>query len=50
MAARLFGLDIGRSFVKVVEVSINGNVRTLKAAGSILSPAGGMQSESPLDL
>jgi type IV pilus assembly protein PilM len=50
MPARLFGLDIGRSFIKVVEVSVNGNMRTLKAAGSILCPAGGMQSESPLDL
>lgn len=50
MAARIFGLDVGRSFIKVVEVNTNGNVLELKAAGSVLCPAGGMQSESPLDL
>lgn len=50
MPARIFGLDLGRSFLKAVEVSANGNVRTLKAVGSVLCPAGGMQSESPLDL
>ncbi|MBI3341698.1 pilus assembly protein PilM [Candidatus Curtissbacteria bacterium] len=50
MSARLFGLDIGRSFVKVVEVTASGNSHILKAAGNILTPGGGMQSESPVDL
>ncbi len=50
MPARLFGLDIGRSFVKVVELSSSGSTKSLKAAASVLTPDGGMQSESPVDL
>lgn len=50
MSNRLFGLDIGRSFVKVVELNVFGNTKSLKAAASVLTPDGGMQSESPVDL
>ena len=50
MPARLFGLDIGRSFVKVVEIGSSGGQKVLKAAGNVLTPDGGMQSESPVDL
>lgn len=50
MAARLFGLDIGRSFIKVVQIESSGGRRMLKAAGNSLTPDGGMQSESPVDL
>ena len=32
MAVRLFGLDIGRSFIKIVEVANSSNQRVLKAA------------------
>lgn len=48
MAAHIFGLDIGRSFIKIVELD-SANKR-LKAVGNVLTPDGGMQSESPVDL
>ncbi|MBI2599185.1 type IV pilus assembly protein PilM [Candidatus Curtissbacteria bacterium] len=48
MAAH-FGLDIGRSFVKVVEVD-GGGKGLLKAAGSWQTPGGGIQSESETEL
>lgn len=48
MAAHIFGLDIGRSFIKVVDLDVA--AKRLKAVGSILTPQGGMQSESPVDL
>src|SRR3990167_2953461 len=50
MPARIFGLDIGRSFVKVAEVKVSGAKKILEAASSIQSPAGGIMSESPVDL
>lgn len=49
MAARVFGLDIGRSFIKVVELNSSGK-KSLRTAGYVLTPGGGMQSESPIDL
>lgn len=50
MSARLFGLDIGRSFIKVVKVEKNANKKVLVAAQSIQTPPGGIQSESQVDL
>lgn len=50
MAARVFGLDIGRSFIKVVEINSSGGNKVLKTASYVLTPNGGMQSESPVDL
>lgn len=50
MAARLFGLDIGRSFIKVVEVGQSKNEKILKAAAFVLTPPGGVETESITDL
>ena len=50
MPAQLFGLDIGRSFIKVVQVEVHGNKKFLTAASVVPTPAGGIQSESPVDL
>ena len=50
MAVLTFGLDIGRSFIKVVEVKTSGKKKILAAASSIKVPDGGMESESPVDL
>ncbi|HLA04282.1 MAG TPA: type IV pilus assembly protein PilM [Patescibacteria group bacterium] len=50
MPAQVFGLDIGRSFVKVAKVKVSGKKKFLEAAASIQSPAGGIMSESPVDL
>lgn len=50
MAAHIFGLDIGRSFIKVVEVEGGGKGKTLKACGSVQTPGGGIQSESTVEL
>jgi len=50
MPAQVFGLDIGRSFVKVAKVKVSGKKKLLEAASSIQSPAGGILSESPVDL
>ena len=50
MPAQVFGLDIGRSFVKVAKVKVSGKKKFLEAASSIQSPAGGIMSESPIDL
>lgn len=50
MAAHIFGLDIGRSFIKLAEVDGGGKVKVLKACGSIQTPGGGIQSESTIDL
>lgn len=50
MPAQTFGLDIGRSFIKVVEVKKRGSVNSLTAAASVLTPAGGLSTESPLEL
>ena len=50
MSANSFGLDIGRSFIKVVQVDVKNNKKTLMAAISKQTPSGGIQSESPVDL
>lgn len=50
MPAQVFGLDIGRSFVKVAKVKVSGKKKVLEAASSIVSSAGGIISESPVDL
>lgn len=50
MAAQAFGLDIGRSFIKTVLVDVSGGKKILKAAFSVATPAGGVQSESKVDL
>src|SRR3990172_1188944 len=50
MAANIFGLYIGRSFIKVVQVEVRNDKKRLLAAGSLKTPPGGMQSESPIDL
>lgn len=50
MSAHIFGLDIGRSFIKVVEVDRSKNYKILTAAGLTLTPSGGMESDSEEDL
>ena len=50
MAVSTFGLDIGRSFIKVVEVKTSGNKKILVAAERVRTPAGGMETESAVDL
>ncbi|OGD87428.1 hypothetical protein A3J17_04030 [Candidatus Curtissbacteria bacterium RIFCSPLOWO2_02_FULL_40_11] len=45
MAAQIFGLDIGRSFIKVVQVKISGSSRSLVAVGSAATPGAGLRSE-----
>lgn len=50
MPAQIFGLDIGRSFIKVVAVEGKGAKKVLSAAAIVASPEGGIQSESPVDL
>lgn len=46
MAAQIFGLDIGRSFIKVVQIKASGNARVLEAAGSVATPQDGLKSEA----
>src|SRR3989344_6477619 len=50
MAALPFGLDIGRSFIKVVQVKNQGRSKLLTSAFSFPTPSGGMVSDSPLEL
>ena len=50
MSSQVFGLDIGRSFIKVAQVEVKGGKKNLVAASSLRTPHGGMQSESPVDL
>lgn len=50
MAAQNFGLDLGRSFIKVVQLKKVGTKEMLIAAASVPTPSGGIQSESPVDL
>ncbi|MBI2594523.1 type IV pilus assembly protein PilM [Candidatus Curtissbacteria bacterium] len=50
MPAQFFGLDIGRTFIKVVQVKVSGNKKILTAAASFQTSPGGILSESPLDL
>lgn len=46
MAARIFGLDIGRSFIKVAQVEVSSGKKRLVAAGSIITPQEGLKTES----
>lgn len=46
MPAQVFGLDIGRSFIKVVQVKVSGGGNSLIAAGSTATPQEGLRSES----
>ncbi len=50
MSAQIFGLDIGRSFIKVVQVEVSSGKKILKAAYSLQSPGDGIQSEQVEDL
>ena len=50
MPAQIFGLDIGRAFIKVVLVETGANGKVLKAVASMPTPPGGIQSESAVDL
>jgi len=50
MASQVFGLDIGRSFIKIAEVKSAGTKKVLIVAESIATPGGGIMSESPIDL
>lgn len=46
----MFGLDIGRSFIKIVQVDVSRKKKVLMAAGIVPTPEGGIQSESLVDL
>lgn len=50
MSTLPFGLDIGRSLIKVVQLEKGSNKRVLVAAGNTPTPAGGIQSESQTDI
>jgi type IV pilus assembly protein PilM len=50
MAINSFGLDIGRSFIKVAQVDILHGKKVLTNCATIPTPLGGIQSESPVDL
>lgn len=50
MADKLFGLDIGRSFIKVAQVESKGAKKLLVAASVVPTPGGGIVSESPVEL
>jgi len=50
MSAQVFGLDIGRSFVKIVDVKYSSKKYTLTSAVSFPTPGGGIMSESPIEL
>jgi len=50
MANDVFGLDIGRSFIKVVEVKVSGKKKILTAAANAPTPAGGVQTDAPLEM
>ena len=50
MANSAFGLDIGRSFIKVLQVKDQGGKKVLSALGSAPTPSGGLQTDSPVEL
>jgi len=50
MSVQVFGLDIGRSFVKVADVKSSGSSRTLVSVASVATPGGGIMSESTIEL
>jgi len=50
MAAQIFGLDIGTSLIKVVEMRGDASHRELLAAGMADTPAGGLRNDSDDDI
>lgn len=50
MAAQIFGLDIGRSFIKVVQIQKSGGRVTLIATGSLATPGNGISTDLKTDL
>lgn len=50
MALSLIGLDIGRSFIKVVQVKKSGSKLSLESCATVVTPSGGIQSDSPFEL
>lgn len=50
MAAQIFGLDIGRSFIKVVQIQKNGGKYVLMATGSLATPGNGLSTDSKVEL
>lgn len=50
MSNQVFGLDIGRSFIKVAQVKVGGGKKSLLAVGNRQTAAGGILSDSPADL
>lgn len=50
MPAPVFGLDIGRAFIKVVKVESHGSKKVVSAASMIPTPERGIQSEATADL
>ncbi len=50
MPAQAFGLDIGRSFIKIIQVKVSGNKKELLAAGNAPSSAEGLKTESKTQL
>lgn len=50
MAAQIFGLDIGRTYVKVVQVKVDGEKKTLIAAATVPVGVDAMKSEAAEDL
>lgn len=50
MSNRFFGLDIGRSFIKVVQIDGSGGKKLLRAAALVACPGGGMATESAVEL
>src|SRR3989344_7685912 len=50
MPAQAFGLDIGRSFVKIAQVDVKDSKKLLTAAACVPAPIGGIQSESVVDI
>ena len=49
MAKPFFGLDIGTSSIKVVQIATQGKINKLVALGSVTTPIHGLVSESELD-
>lgn len=50
MSAQIFGLDIGRSFIKITKANVSGGKKILEAAANVPSIPGGIMTESSVDL
>ncbi len=46
MSAQIFGLDIGRAFIKIVQVKVNGDKKQLTAIGNAPTPPDALKTES----